>query len=269
MSRFQFHKMGRLFIVFALMLTLLAPVLSPSVVHAATGTTYYISSSGGNDNSNGTSESSPWHSLDKVKALSTTLTGPKSVAQGSTFTVKYGLSEVNQSFYSQEITLSYDADLYEFTGVSSLLGDRIKILEPDKQNIGEIRLVIASLGEGNEISADAEILGLTFRAKPLNITKTGVIAITFAELGNAQGADIVAGLSSMNVEVTAKAKPVIPGDVNDDEKVTVGDLAMIAAHYGKDDTHADWNIIQPYDLKADGKIDIEDLASLAQAILLN
>ncbi|MCR8660415.1 LamG-like jellyroll fold domain-containing protein [Paenibacillus endoradicis] len=206
--------------------------------------------------------------IDKPKALSTTLTGSKSVEQGSTFTVKYGLSDVRQSFYSQEITLNYDANLYEFTGVSSLVGDRITILQPDEQKAGEIRLVIASLGEGNEISADAEILGLMFKAKPLSVTKTGIIAITFAELGNAQGDDIVAELSSLSVEVTAK-KTGVPGDLNNDEKVTVGDLAMIAAHYGKDHTDANWINIQQFDVNYDGKIDIEDLAIIAQTILLN
>jgi len=205
--------------------------------------------------------------VNNPKVLTTTLTGPKSVEQGSIFSVKYGLSGVQDNFYSQKITLNYDAQLFEFIEVASLMDDRITIIQPEQQKTGEIRLVVASLGEGNELSVDADILQLSFKAKSPKVTTNGEIAISLAELGNAQGDDVVAELSSLNVEVTVKRSGV-PGDVNNDEKVTVGDLAMIAAHYGKDSTDVHWMSIQQFDVNHDGKIDIVDLAMVARTILL-
>jgi Ca2+-binding EF-hand superfamily protein len=58
----------------------------------------------------------------------------------------------------------------------------------------------------------------------------------------------------------------LPGDINRDNKVTVGDLAIMAANYGKTAASPDWEQVKRADLNGDGKIDIEDLAALAQKV---
>lgn len=62
-------------------------------------------------------------------------------------------------------------------------------------------------------------------------------------------------------------KPSIPGDVNGDEKVSIGDIALVAAAYGKTDKDPDWNEYKSRDINGDGVIDILDLAAVAQIIL--
>lgn len=58
----------------------------------------------------------------------------------------------------------------------------------------------------------------------------------------------------------------VPGDMNTDGKVSVGDLAIAAVSYGKSSTSTDWNLIQKADINHDGIIDIVDLAVIARAI---
>ncbi|MFD0616136.1 discoidin domain-containing protein [Paenibacillus sp. GCM10027629] len=57
----------------------------------------------------------------------------------------------------------------------------------------------------------------------------------------------------------------ISADVNGKDGVTVGDLAIVAAAYGKQDGQPGWNA--KADVNHDGKVDIEDLAIVAKAIL--
>ncbi|UJF31381.1 immunoglobulin-like domain-containing protein [Paenibacillus hexagrammi] len=59
----------------------------------------------------------------------------------------------------------------------------------------------------------------------------------------------------------------MPGDSNHDNRVSVGDLAIVAKAYGAVSTDANWNDVKQGDLNGDGKIDVEDLAALARLIL--
>ncbi|WP_164716410.1 glycosyl hydrolase 53 family protein [Paenibacillus whitsoniae] len=47
----------------------------------------------------------------------------------------------------------------------------------------------------------------------------------------------------------------------------VGDLAIIAANYHANSSHANWQVLRLYDLNNDGKLDLYDLVSMAQRIL--
>lgn len=50
-------------------------------------------------------------------------------------------------------------------------------------------------------------------------------------------------------------------------KVTIGDLAIVAAHYGKDTSSPDWEQAKQADVISDGHIDIDDLAFVAAKII--
>lgn len=60
-----------------------------------------------------------------------------------------------------------------------------------------------------------------------------------------------------------------PSDVNGNGQVSIGDLAIVAAAYGKDSTSADWSEVKEFDFNEDGSIGIEDLVYLARKILDN
>ncbi|WP_185897164.1 dockerin type I domain-containing protein [Paenibacillus zeisoli] len=55
--------------------------------------------------------------------------------------------------------------------------------------------------------------------------------------------------------------------MNKDGSINVGDLAIVAYHYGKDSTGADWATVKIADMNSDNKIDITDLAYIASKIL--
>ncbi|MBP1965354.1 carbohydrate-binding protein [Paenibacillus aceris] len=57
----------------------------------------------------------------------------------------------------------------------------------------------------------------------------------------------------------------ISANVNGQDGVTIGDLAIVAAAYGKQSGQAGWNVNA--DVNKDGKVGIEDLAIVAKAIL--
>ena len=59
----------------------------------------------------------------------------------------------------------------------------------------------------------------------------------------------------------------IPGDINDDGKVSIGDLALVAKAYGKTSEDEDWDQVKQFDVNGDGMIGIEDLAIIARLIL--
>ncbi|GGI46501.1 hypothetical protein GCM10008018_17410 [Paenibacillus marchantiophytorum] len=61
--------------------------------------------------------------------------------------------------------------------------------------------------------------------------------------------------------------PHIPGDQNGDAKVSIGDIAIIAAAYGKSSNDPDWEKVKNCDMNGDGKIDVVDLAAVASIML--
>jgi beta-galactosidase len=66
---------------------------------------------------------------------------------------------------------------------------------------------------------------------------------------------------------TASVNHSKPGDFNGDGRYTIGDLAIVAAAYGKTLADSGWDLYKKADLNSDGKVDIEDLAAMAQNIL--
>ncbi|MDQ0914639.1 immunoglobulin-like domain-containing protein [Paenibacillus sp. V4I5] len=65
--------------------------------------------------------------------------------------------------------------------------------------------------------------------------------------------------ASMNTQMS--------GDLNGDNTYSIGDIAMMAAYYGKTSDDPNWYLYKQADLNKDGKIDIVDLAFVAKMIL--
>jgi alpha-L-fucosidase 2 len=71
--------------------------------------------------------------------------------------------------------------------------------------------------------------------------------------------------AALEAEVQAFEAKRISADVNGKDGTTIGDLAVVAAVYGKQQGQAGWN--EKADVNHDGKVDILDLAIVAKAIL--
>lgn len=122
-------------------------------------------------------------------------------------------------------------------------------------------------------SAEGELPG----QYPVGSKETLRQAIAAAEMvlenESATQAQVEGAILTLNVAVQTFESLVItdlPGDLNGDGKIGVGDLARMASfYYGKNRDQADWDTYKKADLNDDGVVDIEDLRRLAQRILGN
>ncbi|NOV03771.1 hypothetical protein GC097_27560 [Paenibacillus sp. LMG 31457] len=196
---------------------------------------------------------------------STTLTGLGTVRSGDSFKVIYGLNVNTANIYAQDITIDYDASIMTFDSVKSVK-DGVVIVQTVHSTPGKLRLILASTGSSNAVTGQSQILELAFQAKDLTQASTGLIQVSKATLANELGTEIQAMSSSVSIQVTPV--PVgIPGDINGDGRVSIGDLALAAANYGKTASDADWLQIKAADMNGDNRIDITDLAAIASKIL--
>ncbi|MFS0728302.1 cohesin domain-containing protein [Paenibacillus sp. 1P07SE] len=194
---------------------------------------------------------------------SATLSGPALVQFGDTFEVTYGLESLTQDVYAQDITIQYDADKLELVGQPvSLDSEKFIIVGTDGQE-GSIRIIGTHFNEG-VTNPNQNLFKLTFKAK--NTAGVADIAVTLVVFADGEGVEAEVDGDTHTVEIR---KPVVPGDFNNDNRVSVGDLALVAKAYGKSSTSPDWNDVKKYDINKDGTIDIEDLVALARLILTN
>lgn len=194
---------------------------------------------------------------------SAVLSGPDMVQFEDTFEVTYGLKGLEQNVYAQDMTIAYDADKLELVGQPvSLDTDQFVIVGTDSQ-AGSIRILGAHFNDSIN-HPNRDLFKLSFKAK--DIAGTADITVTLLVLADGEGVEAVIDGDTHLVDIR---KPVIPGDVNDDNRVSIGDLALVAKAYGKSTTSPDWDQVKRYDINNDGIIDIEDLVALARLILTN
>jgi len=196
-------------------------------------------------------------------ASSATLTGPARVQPGQQFEVVYGLKNVDQKVYAQDFTIVYDADKLELVGSPATVNDKLFNVVGTDAKAGSIRI----LGVHHSDSVDQpnqNLVKLVFRAK--NVAGVTDIKVTELLVSDADGPDTALGGDTHVVEIRT---PSVPGDFNNDDKVTVGDLALVAKAYGKTSASDDWDQVKAYDINKDDVIDIEDLVAMARLVLGN
>jgi beta-xylosidase len=274
------------------------------------------------------------------KVATAEITADNSVKPGSSFTAAVNLNNLTQTAYAQDITLSYDPNVFDYVSAVGA-NENIVIAGEDKATTGKVRLIAANIGGITGVSTP--ILNLTFKVKSGVYDTTGTIAVTQANMADSDGTEVQAAISSKSISigsievvvdktalitaitnaqslyesavvgmqpgqypqsakdalgaavdvakavkdntsatqsqvdsaVTAlgsavdifKAAVIKSADMNNDGSINVGDLAMVAYHYGKDSTSADWATAKAADLNGDNKIDILDLAIVASKIL--
>ncbi|MDQ6422161.1 alpha-L-fucosidase [Paenibacillus sp. LHD-117] len=201
-----------------------------------------------------------------VAEVSASLTGPATVQEGSGFAVRFGLNHVSEDAFAEDVTIQYDPAVMEFVSARALL-DGVQLLETKTIEPGKVRFILASTGQANAVTGNAELLELRFVAKEATETVTGTIETAGLLLANETGAESSAAAASIAVEVTLSG-PAVPGDVNDDGKVSIGDLGIAAAHYGKSkQSSPDWEQVRFADVNGDEIIDIADIAEIARKLL--
>ncbi|MFD0616118.1 LamG-like jellyroll fold domain-containing protein [Paenibacillus sp. GCM10027629] len=268
-----------------------------------------------------------------------TLTGLDQVAPGQTFDLTMGLSGVTESvyqqIYAQDLTLQYDPAKLQFDSATSLR-DEFEVIDHKEIVPGKIRIVAASVGGKQGVSAEGDLLKFKFTVKSGPADNT-TVSVDDVAIANGEGNELLmngsshalqisipvdkSGLNAAIASAQAKYDAAVEGnehgmyakgskaqlqlaidaakatandpnatqqqvdsaksaletavqvfeskkisaDVNGKDGITVGDLAIVAAAYGKQEGQPGWNA--KADVNHDGKVDIEDLAIVAKAIL--
>ncbi|NOV00585.1 fibronectin type III domain-containing protein [Paenibacillus planticolens] len=198
--------------------------------------------------------------------LNATLTGTSSVGAGQSFGLNYGLTGVTQPLYAQDLTLTFDPAQFELISAEPLVKDQLTVVTSEKAP-GQVRILLASLGGNHAVSTDGDLLKLNFKAKSIAQSVTGTVTLKNITVANANGVETPVSGASQSVQITVITRD--PGDLNGDNKVSIGDLAMVAAWYGKTSADPNWEQYKIADMNNDGIIDIADLAAVAQLILQN
>ena len=197
--------------------------------------------------------------------VSMSLNGPVGVQPEEQFTVDVGLKHVTTPIQAQDIIVRYDADKFEFIHAKSKL-EHVEIIEASTSVSGQVHLLVVSTGAEHAIITDGAVIEMTMRAKATGQMASGKVETTQAIISDAEGNETNASLASIMIDISTIIMPGTP-DVNGDGKVSIGDLSIVAAHYGKTKESPDWAQVKHADVNGDGKIDITDLALVAKKIL--
>lgn len=273
---------------------------------------------------------------------SAVLFGADTAQAGASFDLTYGLRDIpDQSVFGQDITITYDPAMLEFVEAVSLK-EGVSVVDTSKDS-GKVRILIATLGEGNANAANGDLVKLSWKAKSIGQSATAVVTLSKVIVSDANGVETALNTAEHSVQIQvssvnkqalldliadAQAKhdaavegtqtgqypagskatlqaaidkaqavadsssstqqqvddavtelsaalqaftnsviPRKPGDQNGDDKVSVGDIAIMASAYGKTDDDLDWAQYKNYDINNDGIIDVVDLAAVASIIL--
>lgn len=220
--------------------------------------------------------STGWYTLGEVKTSSASLpaetkstlsTASSTVQSGKEFNVNFGMRDVTQHVYALDTSMDYDANLVEFVSAESAR-EGVNLVELVNNTPGKLRFIMASTGAANAITSDVQLLNLVFKAKTVEQPVETILSVTDMTMGDDTGAETKGAPSSINMQIKPETvPPVNSGDVNNDGKVSIGDLALVAANYGKTSESVDWEQVKHMDLDKDGKIDILDLSFVARKIV--
>ena len=192
------------------------------------------------------------------------LSGSNTVEAGEDLEITLGVAGVENAAYAGDIIVQYDANTLEFkNAVSAKTG--VSLVAAIEVEAGKVRLILASNGTTNAIIGDTDLITLSFKALEVEEEAVASIQVTSFELGHGDGTETTTAGAVHDVTITVI--PDVPSsDVNGDGKISIGDLGIVAAHYGKDRSSPDWNTAKVADVNNDGFINIHDLTLIAQQI---
>lgn len=101
-----------------------------------------------------------------------------------------------------------------------------------------------------------------------NKTDAQIDALTTVAEVNAAKDALEAALDNLKTKVDELNEVMSTvGDLNNDGRISVGDLGILAYYYGKDSNSPEWNVAYKYDFNNDGRIGLEDLVFIAIRII--
>ncbi|WP_214483050.1 cohesin domain-containing protein [Bacillus sp. SM2101] len=170
------------------------------------------------------------------------------------FTVDVWLKN-GQDIYAEDLNITYDDTLFEFVGASA--GEGLDFYHSEEDEGSALRYILASQGRDFGINEDAVLVTLTFKAKFSG--GFGKIVVENGLVADKYGNEYAPSLTELEINVT-----LADGDVNNDGKVTLGDLAI--ASYDTGVSSEEVSEVES-DVNLDGEINDTDLSVIVQAIL--
>ena len=137
--------------------------------------------------------------------LEVILTGSDSVQPGSAFTLGISLDTVTQSVYAEDITLSYDPQVFEYIDTTGF-DENINILRKEPSD-GTVRIIAANIG--GVTGSNVPVLNVNFKVKSGVEGISSTISVSKAKLGVMPGGiTIQAGLSSKTINIGSSTPTV-------------------------------------------------------------
>ena len=130
------------------------------------------------------------------------MTGSDSVAPGASFTVGLGIYNVSQDVYAEDITLSFDPEVFEYVTETAVgANSDISVLRVEPSDSGTLRIIAANI---NGVSGESStpILNVSFKVKDGVKDVASKISIIKAKLGSMpEGTVITPSLASKTIAV--------------------------------------------------------------------
>ncbi|WP_314587978.1 discoidin domain-containing protein [Paenibacillus terrigena] len=135
--------------------------------------------------------------------LHAVLSGNDKTMAGTSFDLTYGLQNVTDAIYAQDLTIAYDPAKLDFVSADSMK-EGFVIVDQDNKS-GQVHLVAASLGEGKGVTADGPQLALNWKAKSLLQMDTADITITNVIVADGEGVEIQLEGVTHRIQIIAAA----------------------------------------------------------------
>lgn len=135
--------------------------------------------------------------------VNATITGDSSVVAGQNFSLNYGLNNVSGSAFSpvfaQDITVQFNPTALELVSAEPLKSGLVIVSTQSKT--GQIRILLASTGEGNGISTNGDLLKLNWKAQNMSQSSNAGITLLQGQVANGSGEELVLAVVTHNVQI--------------------------------------------------------------------
>jgi uncharacterized protein YjdB len=202
--------------------------------------------------------------LDAVTTVSATgvLSGLPTVYPGQKYELTFRLSQVAGGIAGEDLMVKFDQALFQLDSVVALMPNFSIVTH--KENSDSIRVILtANGGNSNVVASNGDVLRLRFVAKVQNQQAEGIFTVQQNVIANLSGAESEVVTAPHVVTVLA----ILPGDLNIDGKISIGDLSSLVRMYGKTASDPNWSEYKAADMNQDGKIGIMDLTTIARMII--
>jgi len=166
-------------------------------------------------------------------ALQTTkavLSGSGQVISGTPFELSYGLKNVDGTIYAQDLVIRYDPAKLTFVSAASVKDGLV--IADQTESAGEVRFIMASLGENKGVNADGDLLKLQFASKSLAESANATVTVSKAVVAIGNGTETKLDATSFTFKVFVAAhKDVLQALIADAQNRY--DSAVVGTKYGQ------------------------------------